>query len=403
MQELKGIAYLRARLAAKQPRIKTRYQYYEMKNIARDYSRMMPSEFSWLSECLGWCAKCVDSIADRLAFNEFKYDDYDINTIYQMNNPDILFDSAMLGALISSCSFIYISEAEDGFPRLQVIDGYNATGRMDPITGLLYEGYAVLERDSNDMPTLEAYFAPGYTMFMPKGMKTYKVKNAAPSPLLVPILYRPDAIRPFGHSRISRACMNIMDGAIRTLKRSEVSAEFYSFPQKYVLGLEEDAEFNKKAASISSFLAFYKDSDGDKPQVGQFSQQSMAPYIDQIRMFAALFAGETGLSLDDLGFPSDNPSSAEAIKASHENLRLVTRKAQKTFGTGFLNAGYLAATVRDECAYERGEMYLTTPSWEPIFEPDSSMIGAMCDGILKLQQAMPDYITRDKIHELTGL
>lgn len=52
-------------------------------------------------------------------------------------------------------------------------------------------------------------------------------------------------------------------------------------------------------------------------------------------MFAGLFAGETGLTLDDLGFVTDNPSSAEAIKASHENLRLIARKAQRTFGTGF--------------------------------------------------------------------
>ena len=36
----------------------------------------------------------------------------------------------------------------------------------------------------------------------------------------------------------------------------------------------------------------------------------MTPHTEQLRMFAALFAGETGLTLDDLGFVTDNPSSA---------------------------------------------------------------------------------------------
>ncbi len=74
----------------------------------------------------------------------------------------------------------------------------------------------------------------------------------------------------------------------------------------------------------------------------------MSPYVEQLRTFAAMFAGETGLTVDDLGFVSDNPSSAEAIKASHENLRLTARKAQRTFGACFLNVGFVAACLRDD-------------------------------------------------------
>jgi hypothetical protein len=36
--------------------------------------------------------------------------------------------------------------------------------------------------------------------------------------------------------------MDYTQSALRTIKRSEISAEFYSFPQKYVLGLDENAE-----------------------------------------------------------------------------------------------------------------------------------------------------------------
>lgn len=405
MASYKGIAYLRKKLESKRIRVLTRYEFYEMKNAARDLNISTPPEFNWMKATLGWCGKAVDSLADRLVFHSFTDDNFDLMDIFQMNNQDVLFDSAVLSALISSCCFIYISADESGYPRLQVIDGGNATGILDPITGLLTEGYAVLERDGSGQAILEAHFSVGKTEYIRKGQsKTQVIKNMAPYPLLVPIIYRPDAARPFGHSRISRACMKIMEGALRTIKRSEISAEFYSFPQKYVLGLSEDAEpMDKWKATMSSMLAFTKDDEGDQPTVGQFQQQSMSPYTEQMRTFAALFAGETGLTLDDLGFVSDNPTSAEAIKASHENLRLTARKAQRTFGSGFLNVGYLAACVRDDYAYRRQQLYLTKPTWEPIFEPDFAMLSSMGDGLLKINQAAPGYFNKDNLRMLTGI
>lgn len=400
----KGIKYLRSKLNSKRQRVLTRYKFYEMKNNTFDFNISTPPDLrNWMST-LGWCSKSVDSLADRLQFREFRDDNFDLNTIFKMNNPDTLFDSAMLSALISSCSFIYISDDETGYPRLQVIDGANATGIIDPFTGLLTEGYAVLERDEYSNPLLEAHFLPNQTVIYSKNNPPIEFKHSAPYPLLVPIINRPDAMRPFGHSRISRACMSIVGSALRTVKRSEISAEFYSYPQKYVTGLSEDAEFmDKWKATLSSMLAFTKDSDGDKPVVGQFSQQSMQPHLEQLKMFASLFAGETGLTIDDLGFTSDNPSSAEAIKATHENLRLMARKAQRNFGSGFLNVGYLAACLRDDFSYQRKQLYLTSPVWEPIFEPDSSMLSSIGDGVIKINQAVPNYISNENLRDLTGI
>lgn len=400
-----GLPYLQKKLAIKQIRVKKRYNYYDMKNSIENVKGIIPDAYKWMAASLGWCAKAVDSLADRLSFDYFDNDDFKISEIFKLNNADVFFDSAVLSALISSCSFVYIGPDDSGYPKLQVVDGGNATGIIDPVTNLLTEGYAVLERDEHDKPILEAYFRPYETLYYVNGKldesKTYK--HFAPYALLVPIIYRPDAKRPFGHSRISRACMNITQSALRTLQRSEVSAEFYSFPQKYVLGLSEDAEFNNRAATVSSFIDLRKDEDGDKPSVGQFSQQSMVPFTEQLRTLASIFAGETGLTLDDLGFSTSNPSSSDAIKASHEQLRLTARKAQRTFGTGFLNAGYLAACVRDEQKYDRKAFADTTPVWLPIFEPDVSALSGIGDAIYKINEASPGFMGNKNIKQLTGL
>lgn len=404
MSEYRGLAYLRNKLNLKRRRVIKRYEYYEMHNRLNDFSKMIPENFSWLHPVLGWCAKAVDTLADRIVFDEFDNDNFEINEIFNLNSRDVFFDSAILSALVSSCCFVYISADDTGYPRLQVIDGGNATGIIDPITNMLTEGYAVLERDDNGTPVLEAYFTPGRTEYIPKGEQSYYIDNPAPYPLLVPIINRPDAARPFGHSRISRACMELVQQAMRTLRRSEVAGEYYSFPQKYVLGLSEDAEqLDKWKASMSSFLTFTKDEDGDKPSLGQFQQQSMSPYSEQLKSIASLFAGETGLTLDDLGFATSNPASSEAIRASHENLRLAARKSQRTFGSGFLNVGFLAACVRDDYAYNRGQFYLTKAVWLPIFEPDSAALSGVGDAILKINQAAPGYLGAKNIKQLTGM
>lgn len=406
--ELMGMEHLRHKLHSKQDRVQTRYAYYEMKHLADDLRISTPPRLLWMNSTLGWCAKACDSLADRLVFREFRNDYFNINEIFNLNNRDTLFDNAILSAVITACSFIYIAPAEapaaDPTPRLYVIDGAHATGEIDQTTGLLHEGYAILEVDKDDKPTVEAYFIPGYTYVYRRGYEeptvySHKVQQCT----LVPIINRPDAKRPFGHSGITRACMSIVDAAMRSMKRAEISAEYYSFPQKYVLGLSEGTDFDNARAYMSSFLSFTADEDGNRPSVGQFQSASMAPHTEQMRMWANMFAGETGLTLDDLGFPTANPSSSDAIKAAHESLRLRARKAQRTMGTGFLNVGYIAACLRDDMDYKRSQFYLTTPVWEPVFEPDISSLSLIGDALIKMQQAYPNYFGELSIYDLTGI
>lgn len=397
-----GIDAMRRRLAAKRPRCALRYRYYEQKAAGRSFDLLIPEDMRWVKPVLGWCSKAVDSVANVLSFDRFKDDVLGLDEIFSMNSRDIFIDDAVLSALITACSFVYISAGRDGYPRLQVIDGANATGELDPITKLLTEGYAVLARDEYGRVTAEGYFTAEETVIIENGNATH-IPNPAGYPLLVPIINRPDAKRPFGHSRISRACMEYQASAFRTLKLSEVSAAFYSHPQKWASGLEPDAEFNGKYASVASFVRFDRDENGEKPTTGQYTAQTMTPYNDRLRALASLFAGETGLTLDDLGFYTANPSTAEAINAAHEPLYRAAEKAQKTIGTCLLNVGMVAACLRDKQPYERYVLRYTQPSWFPVERTTPSTLGAVGDAVYKLNEAAPGFIGEDNMKKLTGL
>lgn len=402
----KGIEFLRNKLSTVSTRVDMRYKEYDMKRNIYENSGIIPIQIKQLYQAtLGWCTKSVDSLADRLSFKGFENDIFQMEDIFKLNNPDIIYDSAILNALIASCAFIYVSKDPITKEiRLQVIEANSATGIIDPITGLLLEGYAVFKKGEFGQPLEELYFTPGRVDHIKDNKLYASYTNDAPYCALVPIMHRPDAVRPFGRSRITRSSMYYKQYAKRTLERAEVTAEFYSFPQKYVTGLSQDAEpMESWKATVSSMLQFTKDDDGDKPTLGQFTTPAMTPFTEQLRNAAALFAGETGLTLDDLGFVSDNPSSSEAIKASHETLRLYARKAQKTFGSGFLNVGYIACCIRDGFPYKRNQFYNVTPTWYPVFEPDSATLSSIGDGAIKINQAIPGYFDGNTLEKLTGI
>ena len=406
--ELYGKEYLKNKLRCRKSRCDLRYKYYEQKNTVVDPNEALPAKLRQVKNVLGWCSKAVDSLADRLSVGEFDNDRLMMWELYKQNNPDVLFDSAIRSALITSCSFLYVFKGEDELVKIRVIDGRRSTGTIDDQTGMMYEGYAVLAANDKGDPLLEAYFTPDRVEYYDKehDQQPFKVV-AMPDDMqycsLIPIIYKPDSKRPFGHSRISRAAMSTVKSAIMNLHNSEIAAQFYAYPQKYVLGVSDDFEIDRWQASISAMFMATRDSKGDVPVVGSFASASMTPYTDMMRMYAQEFAGETGLTVDDLGFSSDNPSSADAIKAGHDQLRLMGRSAQKTFGSGFINAGYIAACINADRSLTRTEAVDTQILWQPMFEPDASMIASIGDAVYKINQMVPGYIDQTKLKYIIGI
>lgn len=77
---------------------------------------------------------------------------------------------------------------------------------------------------------------------------------------------------------------------------------------------------------------------GREIKIGQFPQVSMQPHSDQMRMWAEMFAAETQLPVGALGIVQDNPSSAEAIFASKEDLIIEAERTATAFGAAWRRA-----------------------------------------------------------------
>ena len=402
-----GKEYLKRKLETVSGSIKLRYDYYEMKNQVNMLSIAIPQQLmNAFRSRLGWCTKAVDLLGDRLSINRFKNDNFNMENLYKNNNSDVLFDSAIRGALISSCDFIYIYKDVFGNVRMQVVGGKNATGILDDTTSLLKEGYAVLQRDPKDNSILvDAYFTPEYTEYTDRtNNRQWRETNNTGYCLLVPIINEPKAGgKNFGHSRISHDMMKTQDDAEKLLTEIKILAEVNSWPQKWVTGLAEGTEIDSLRATFASMLRFDKDDDGDRPTLGQFTQMNFSDHVKMMDTFVSLFSGMSQLTRDDLGFVTENPSSAESKKAALESLRVIAQKCQRDFSVGFINAGFVAACLRDEQEYTRNLVKETKILWKPLVEPDAATLSGIGDGIIKINQAVPDFFTAENIADLLGI
>jgi len=337
-----------AQITAKARRNQVRRKYYDHKAALRDLGIAIPPQLKDVSTVLGWPAKGVDSMSRRTVLEGFTVIDGDSAS---MGLDDLLIENrieseapqAHTSALIHSAVFTFITagDIEAGEPAalISTQSAEWATGTWDRRRRRLSDALSVIAVDDQGSPTHMNLYTPGRVVVMRRDGRRWDLRLAEHD-LGVPVEvmpYRPSLDRPFGASRISRPVMALTDAAVRTMLRTEVSAEFFSAPQRYLLGGDEDA-FTDKAgnpipgwsALLGRILAVGLNEEGGTPTVGQFAQQSMEPHLAQTRSQATLLAAEMSLPVGSLGIVQDNPSSAEAIEAAKEELVVEIRHWEKT-------------------------------------------------------------------------
>ena len=54
-------------------------------------------------------------------------------------------------------------------------------------------------------------------------------------------------------------------------------------------------------------------------------------------------------------------------------------------------------------AYQRRQLYLTRPVWEPVFEPDAATLSGIGDAVGKVYAVIPGYFGKVNLRDLTGV
>lgn len=135
----------------------------------------------------------------------------------------------------------------------------------------------------------------------------------------------------------------------REILRCSLHSELYTSPAKYVLGVanlsKETAEQVKRLFKTNEIFVAERDENGQIPQIGQLNAQSMTAHTEIMQNLAKRMSAEASIPLNSLGIIHDNPSSAEALKASMEDLIQKCEKLNRTNAKTLKNIARLTLAV----------------------------------------------------------
>lgn len=349
------IAKLSGRLQEHARKNKLKWAYYEGKNALKDLNIALPAVAGSIKAVVGWPEIVVDSLAERLEWQGWispKADISELDQVFAENDLASEFAKATLESLVTGMGFLEVSAGGDGEPTI-IIDAVTAgeaTYMWDDRLNRMAAGY--IEKTGENGEKYQTLHLPDRVISIitdphEAEQETICVKHGWGRCGLIRIPNRSRAGKDAGASEITTAIEYYTDHGVRTVLGMEFNREYYTTPQRYLLnatfdqlGLDEDAtesdviKMGWKVAMSKALVVPPGDPDDGLPNItaGQFQAAPPTPYIEELKMMAQLVSAQSGVPVSYLGFASDNPPSADSIRATESRLVRRTELRQLAFG-----------------------------------------------------------------------
>lgn len=347
--------------------------YYNMKNVLKDLGISIPEGMLDVNCMVGWCKKAVDARAVRSIFDGFVFSgepDAELSRMVKENRLRTLYGQACRSALVHGIAAVTVMRGNAGQPAAKV-RAYSANQfsvLWDKDEGRIACGVVCSKVDEDGTAVQYVAHFPEAVLtidYVRDGAGAWWACSEEPNPMGRPLMevicHDPDLDRPLGHSLLTRELRGIVDKAMRDVLRMEVGAEFFTYPQRYVLGAAdtlfgdppegctEDEEGNyvdadgnvvspvpnaarKAKAYLGALFAIGRDENGEVPTVGQFSPGSADNFTRVFENDAQRFSGATNVPLAQLGVLSNTYTSSDALGAANDPLILAVEEMNRQNG-----------------------------------------------------------------------
>jgi hypothetical protein len=381
---------------------------YEGKNKVKPLGIAIDPQLAKVQTALGWAGTVVNVFEERLDFQGYldKSDSLGIQEIVRSNDLDLEATLAHRDALIYGVSFVAVGSGDtqngEPTPLITVESPKKFTAEYDLRTRRIKSALSV-NRNSKGEPTTGALYLDNETVYLEyvnnRWVEVFRdVHNLGRVPV-ARIVNNPRTGELNGSSEITPAVKDIIESATRTLQHMAITSEFFSAPKWALLGAARDAledsdgnPVNALKVLTGSILDIPLNDDAGNPMMPELKQltaNSPAPFIDQIKVYAQLLSQATGVPSNYLGFHTDNPTSADALKAMEIRLIKAAERKQASFARGWMEVARLALLVRDGSVPEEFNENVSV-QWK---DPAQITQSAAADATFKLIQAgvlLPD-------------
>lgn len=320
--------------------------YYDGTAPVKNLGIAVPQNLVGVAPVLGWPGTVVDVLAERLDFLGFASAEDEIagkqlGEVSRLADLRLEFTKAVKDALIYGIGFLEVSAADasgSSMPVITAVDPFSASFEWDPTGKMVQCGVVTqVDRDGNRLRTLyepnqttSEYLDGGVVKVAPPVVHNRGVAG------LVPIPNRMRSGKTYGHSEITPAVRYATDHGMRTMLGMEYNRELYTTPQRWManvypedVGMDVENPQKRKerawSAAMSNYVIAPPASEEEsnslvQPTIGQFASSPPTPYIEELRALTQIIAAESAIPVHYLGFITENPSSADAIRQAEARL-----------------------------------------------------------------------------------
>lgn len=400
---------------ARYPGNARRQSYLDCKVFVESLNIALPREIARdLRLVSTWPEKAVFSLTSRCHWDgvvapDGSEDPYGLSSILEENRFATEIGQAIASAATHGVAFLATlpGDVSAGDPSVLVLpySAMTAAALWDRRRRGISAGLLINDVDYLGRPTELILLTPQVMVSMaPLGSQGWFVTDHVEHRLgrtpMEALVYRGNLDRPLGRSRLTDGVLSIVDRAVRASMRMDLSSELFTAPGLLLRGVDE-ATFDKIKRSwswrLGSVKGLSRDEDGDIPEVDTIPQQSMQPYVDQLRELAQELAGALSLPVGSLGIVQDNPSSADAIYAAREEL--VTEASDFNDANSYaLNRVYRNILMLRDGGLPEDATRIST-HWR---NPARPSIVSQSDAMIKQIQAIPELGRTDVALEELG-
>lgn len=406
---------LRNELVARRWSLELLDAYYNGEQILDDLGISIPPQLRGLHTVVGWPMIGVDALENRLDIDALRYangsDSSELTEIWGANQLWHESQLAHLDSFVFGRAYAAVGTGGCGTsecpPLITVESPRDMTVFYDVRSRAVTAGLREYVEEG-DVRAATLYLPDSTISLIEDDVGWEVVERDDHGMGVVPIVRFSNRQRTadrVGRSEITPAVMSITDAACRTLLGMEVSREFFAAPQRYILGASEgafeDQEGNPLGAwetYIGRVLGLERDEDGQLPQVGQFPVGDPSAFTRVLDLYARIMATQLSVPPQFLGYTTDNPASADAIRSSESQLIKKAERKQKLFSTPWADVLRLALVWRHGTLPDAARNI--DIGW---INPATPTVAAQTDAAVKLVQAGIIPADSDVALEMVGL
>lgn len=358
---------------------------------------------------VGWAEKTVSVPASRIRPEGFRLPGNasaldDLKETFEGRYVARQLRGAIKSSLKHGPAFVFTSKGAtvSGEPDvvISVRSAFDATCIQDSRTGTVSAALELLDGSRTNL------HVPGWILHVDRVDGQWLVVDEARQDHDVvgcePIVWDWDIDRPFGRSRITRPLIGSIERGVRTLLRMEVTAEFFSAPQRALLGASEEHFTDEDGNKIDLWKAItggvwalpdvWDDEEGKlvRAQLQQLSQASMQPHSEMFKSIGLQVASETSMPMSYLGIQENQPASADAIRAAEADMvALIEYQIELSFESAMVNLGRKVLAVKRGASFASVEADTRGLSIR-FADPGTPTVSARSDAALKYAQTFPN-------------